>query len=167
MAVPCCTSWYSLGIIPALRARRFALVSEQKLEQSCRPAVSTGKLFQAQGVLAGLCFLSCVDGLHELHSFLPVSQTAVGKEHSGEGIAVVPKYYMVQVIRVLTGRMDAWPSSGWSMKQELMFVVHGKAGKDIPCFSPLIVSVMNVLLLNGMQQVRGLLEKVPLRSHSR
>lgn len=81
------------------------------------------------------------------------------------------KYYTVQVVRVFPGIMDAWPSSGWSMKQELMFVVqglcvvHGRAGKDIPYFSPLIVSVMNVLLLNDMQQVHGVLEKVPLRSH--
>ena len=81
------------------------------------------------------------------------------------------KYYMLQVTRVFPGRMDACPFSGWSMKQEPMFVVqgpcvgHGRAGKDIPYFSPLIVSVKNVLLLNGMQQVHGFLEKVPLSSH--
>ena len=65
-----------------------------------------------------------------------------------------------------------WPSSGWSMKQEPLFVVqgpcvvHGRAGKDIPCFNPLIVSVKNVLLFNDMQHVHGFLEKVLLRSQS-
>lgn len=73
---------------------------------------------------------------------------------------------MVEVIRVFPSRMDAWPSTRWYMKQKLFviqgpFVVHLGAGKDIPCFSTLIVSVKNVLLLNGMQHVHGFLEKVP------
>lgn len=76
---------------------------------------------------------------------------------------------MPQVTKVFPRRMAAWLPSGWSAKQELVFVVqrprvvHGRAEKNIPYFSPLIFFVKNVFLLNDMQQVHECLEKVSLR----
>jgi len=76
------------------------------------------------------------------------------------------KYYLSQVIKVFPGRMDAWLPSGWSMFVQVPCAVHGTAGTGIPYFSPLIVSVKNVLLLNDMQQVLGFLEMMSQSSQS-
>lgn len=95
-------------------------------------------------------------------------QAGVAEEHRGEGVTVTHDY-MSQVIRVFPRRMDAWLPSGWSVKQELVFVVqgprvvHGRAEKNIAYFNPLIFSVKNVFPLNDMQQVHECLEKVSLR----
>lgn len=173
VAVRCCTSCSLRRIIRALWAWCFALVSEWKPQQSCTAAVSTGNCAGLQGPRCSLLLRLHWWSINIWSAQFSAHLTGWCRRAPWRGCRCHAQMLHVTCYQVFPGRMDAWFSLGCSTKQELTVVVqgpcavHGRAGKDISYFSPLIVSVNNLLLVNDMQQVNGFLEKVPpsLRGH--